>query len=69
MKAYPQRCAKCLACQMICSLIHKGVVNPLEAYIKIRWIGDVETGIEFTDECTNCGVCAEFCQYGALEVD
>lgn len=58
------KCTGCLSCQLICSYTYTGCFNPLRAFIRIN-LRD-EGGIEFTDACTNCGLCAEYCSYGAL---
>ena len=60
----PSKCAECLSCQLVCSLIYTGIFNPSKARLK------VEPGkISFTDECIeNCHLCAHYCAYGALTV-
>lgn len=67
--AHPERCSGCSACQLACSLLFTGTFNPLEAYIRINWSGDLDRHISFTDECTSCGVCVRYCNYGALELE
>ncbi len=61
----PEKCAGCLSCQLICSYTHTGRFNPLCAYIRINLRDDYR--IEFTEECTECGLCVEHCTYGALQ--
>lgn len=69
IRAYPEKCSGCSACQLACSLLFTGTFNPLKAYIKINWPGDLDRHIEFTDECTSCGACIKYCNYGALELE
>ncbi|MCK4388504.1 MAG: hypothetical protein KAW00_06990 [Dehalococcoidia bacterium] len=66
---HPENCSGCSACQLACSFLLTGVFNPLKAYIKINWSGDLDRCISFTDECTTCGACVKYCNYGALELD
>jgi len=67
--AHPENCSGCSACQLACSFLFAGAFNPLKAYIKINWSGDMDRSISFTDECTNCGTCVKYCNYGALELE
>jgi len=55
-----------LICQLCCSLVHYKTFNPSTARILVRLAGEPEIG--FTDDCDECGTCARFCVYGALEV-
>ncbi len=60
----PEKCAGCLMCAYRCSLRYTGAFNPFKARIKINTTEGNK--IEFTEECTKCGLCAEYCLYGAL---
>jgi ferredoxin len=60
----PKKCAGCLMCALRCSLRYTGAFNPLKARIKINKTNGNE--IHFTEECTKCGLCAQYCIYGAL---
>lgn len=63
----PEKCAACLICQLRCSLRFLGMPDPHRAYIRIARATDrIGSDISFTDECDNCGICAEFCAYGSL---
>jgi Fe-S-cluster-containing hydrogenase component 2 len=62
----PEQCAECLSCQLICSLTHTNSFNPLKAKILIDWTGRRPEKISFADDCLDCGVCADYCAYGAL---
>lgn len=67
IRVYPEKCAGCLGCQLACSLAYEQTFNPLKARIVINWIGDIDREISFTDECNHCGICVQYCNYGALE--
>ena len=68
IKAYPEKCAGCLSCALVCSWTFTGTFNPLKSRVQINWPGDVERYIVFTKECTKCGICVEYCNYDALEM-
>jgi NADPH-dependent glutamate synthase beta subunit-like oxidoreductase/ferredoxin len=61
----PDKCRNCLSCQMICSLRHEGIFNPLKAAIVIE-AKENEFVASFTDACDNCGLCVKACGYDAL---
>lgn len=66
IRVHPKNCVGCLTCQLACSFTYTDRFNPLEARIIVEWSPE-GSKIVFTDECTNCGICAEYCFYGALE--
>ncbi len=67
VKAKWERCNGCQICQLICSFVHEKVFNPTKAAIRIERLGGkTEFGISFTPECDHCGICADYCLYGAL---
>ena len=59
------KCTGCMSCQLICSYTYTGRFNPLKAHISII-LRDTYR-IEYTDECTECGLCVEYCTYDALQ--
>jgi ferredoxin len=67
IRAYPEKCSGCMACQLACSFAYDKSFNPFKSRIIINWIGDIERQISFTEECNNCGLCVKYCHYGALE--
>jgi len=62
-------CTLCRSCQLICSMTHKGVFDPSFANLSVEDSGDAGEAprIVFLDSCTGCGLCADYCVYGALE--
>ena len=62
---YNQNCRGCMICQLACSFTYTDMFNPSLARIKIEWSQE-DTVITFTEECTDCGVCADYCFYGCL---
>ena len=70
MTANPAECRLCFTCQLVCSLKQDSTFNPSKAYIIIskfvRPNGKLDVEIFFTEECDNCGLCAKYCNYGAL---
>lgn len=69
IKVYPERCSGCMSCQLACSFTYEGSFNPLKARIIINWPGDLECKISFTETCTDCGVCVQYCNYDALQIE
>ena len=60
---FPEKCAECMCCQLICSLTYAGAFNPEAARIVI----DVPNGIRFTDDCVEgCSLCTKYCEYDAI---
>ena len=62
------KCAGCLICELRCSLRFEKAFNPARAAIKVRRrVQSVnEYEVSFSDRCDNCGICARYCSYGAL---
>jgi ferredoxin len=66
---HPENCVWCEMCQLQCSFSKTGTFNPAKARIKIlRSWEDDDPRISFTNDCDQCGICAKFCVYGALEI-
>jgi len=66
IEVHPQKCASCLSCQLICSFSFTKAFNPLKAWINIDWMREGVNKITFSDDCKACGLCADYCAYGAL---
>jgi len=58
-------CTGCLRCQLACSELYTKAYNPAKARIRVELSG-VDCLISFTDECNECGVCADNCFFEAL---
>jgi len=69
VKAYPEKCAGCMSCALACSWTFTGLFNPLKSRIIINYPGDVPRKIIFTRDCNDCGICVEYCNFGALEME
>ena len=65
---HAENCAGCLSCQLICSLTYQKEFNPLKAFLHVRYLGRAgnDNLVYFSDECNECGLCAEYCHFNAL---
>ena len=63
-----EKCTGCIICQFQCSFQYHKEFNPSKARIKIEKSPHDIHSISFTNECTNCGICVQFCAYGALQL-
>jgi len=59
------KCTNCRCCQLICSFTNLAVFNPLRAFISIDF-EELEGTVSFDAGCLACGLCAEYCPFGAL---
>lgn len=66
MAAVTENCTGCLRCQLACSDVFTKRFNPSAAFLRVELRGP-DCSIIFTDDCTECGVCADHCFYGALQ--
>ncbi len=66
IKTHPGECVGCLICQLACSFTYEKLFNPSAAHIKINRSGE-GFEIAFAQECNKCGICSQYCVYGALE--
>ncbi len=68
VETHPEKCVGCRICQLYCSFLFTRKYNPSEARLSINRDDNQNIfEISFTDECNDCGLCAEYCMYGALE--
>ncbi len=65
IKVATERCTGCLMCQLACSDYRTNVFNPSLACVVID-VSGLDCSIHFTEECDECGICADYCFYGAL---
>ena len=65
---HPENCTGCLICQLRCSFEYVNCFNPSRARLLIERHIAGKRKISFTDECNECGLCARFCPYEALEI-
>jgi len=63
---HEENCTGCLICQLHCSFTYTKAFNPSKSYILVERHNH-ENSISFKDECNDCGICAKYCLYGALE--
>lgn len=63
-----EKCVGCLRCELVCSQFYFEKYNPLKAWITIMPTASYEFQIDFTEDCTSCGLCAENCAFGALKL-
>jgi len=68
IKTYPEKCSGCISCQLACSFTYAKSFNPARSRIILNYIGDIGRNISFSEDCIKCGICADYCNYGALEV-
>jgi ferredoxin len=59
------QCSGCLQCQLNCSFKYFRFFHLSASYIQIN-SHETEYKAIFTDECTRCGSCADYCLFGAL---
>jgi len=66
MAAVTENCTGCLRCQLACSDVFTKRFNPSAAFLRVELRGP-DCSIIFTEDCNECGVCADHCFYGALQ--
>jgi ferredoxin len=59
-------CTGCLRCQLACSDVYTKAFNPSQSRIRVTVTG-ADCMIGFSEDCTECGACADNCFFGALE--
>lgn len=60
-----ENCTGCLRCQLACSDAYAKAFNPSAAYIRVD-VSGAYARIEFTEDCNECGICADSCFFEAL---
>ena len=68
LKAYHERCSGCAACRLACAIENFRDVNPSRSLLRIEGRfpapGDFRVHL-----CDQCGVCADNCPEGAIQLD
>ena len=62
-------CSGCLRCALACSFLTSGqrVFNLSQSRIQVTpraEIGQFE--VKLTEDCTDCGICVDYCEFGVL---
>jgi Fe-S-cluster-containing dehydrogenase component len=60
------KCTQCLNYQLICSITYEKAFNPEKARITIERASTGEKITRFTEECTSCNLCVDYCVYGGI---
>ncbi|MEW6489778.1 MAG: 4Fe-4S dicluster domain-containing protein [Thermodesulfobacteriota bacterium] len=65
--AAPQNCSGCRLCALACSFENTRAFSLAAASIRIERVKN-ENAFQprVLDECTGCGLCVPFCEYGVL---
>jgi len=58
-------CTGCLRCELACSDAYAKTFSTASARIRVVMTGP-DCEISFTDECVECGICADNCLYDTL---
>lgn len=66
IEIHEEKCSGCRTCQLWCSFAFTRLFNPLKAYIQQEFVPQQGFKITFSEDCNECGVCADHCVYGAL---
>jgi Pyruvate/2-oxoacid:ferredoxin oxidoreductase delta subunit len=66
IQIYADNCTGCRRCQLACSETTTRHFNPVKANIRVE-VSGVDYSIYFTEECNECGICADNCFYDALQ--
>ena len=63
------KCTGCRICELVCSMMHnQGGSNPTKSYIRVMRNEDFDVNIPIlSPECTQEGLCVEYCMPRALE--
>jgi Fe-S-cluster-containing hydrogenase component 2 len=64
-----ERCAGCLLCCLACSFFNtkEGIFSLSRSMISVKPNeGEAQFHVEFLEECVGCGICVDYCYFGAL---
>ena len=65
----PEQCSGCLRCALACSFFTSPERTFSLSQSKITVVPGWEQGqfeIRLSEECTGCGICVKYCEFGAL---
>ena len=68
----PEQCSGCLRCALACSFFTSPEREFNLSQSKITVLPGWEQGefeITLSEECTSCGICVKYCEFGALSQD
>ena len=65
IKVATELCSGCLRCELGCSEAQTKAFNPSAARIQVTMTGS-NCEVRFTEDCVECGICADHCFFGAL---
>ncbi len=61
------KCTGCRNCQLRCAFLFTRTFNPRLGRIVVE-VGDDKKDVHFTEDCTSCALCVDYCVYGTLKV-
>jgi len=63
---FPDNCIGCRTCELICSMVHEGVINSEKSRIRVR--REERHGFSYPVACIQCAdpECAKVCPVGAI---
>jgi NAD-dependent dihydropyrimidine dehydrogenase PreA subunit len=67
-----ENCSGCLRCALACSFFNTSEreFNLSESKIKIERLGGQNKfKVSFKEDCTNCGICVDYCNYEVLSME
>lgn len=65
---FPEKCTGCRRCELGCYYEHTGAFSIGQAYIVVVEDDYATKSITFGGKCDGCGVCVQYCVYGALRL-
>ena len=64
---FSSSCTGCWTCRLVCSFFTEREFNPSKAKLVVRRVDGMNRFmVAFLEDCTRCGICADYCPYGVL---